>query len=323
MRRIFLDLDKLSRESKFTLAWDKETPREVLTMLYDENDYDICLMLAQNPNTEFKLLYALADKKKADINEMLAENPNVPEKILISMFERDGEFAPIQSIATNPKTPTSVLLSIVKLGLCLKLIAGSEYASPDLLDYIASLPNLDDLDKDARRALMGNPRVKYATLLRLYNEAGDDDSALDDLAFNDTFLYTFFKDFIKEVVDEDGVKKLVIKLDESNYHKLTPKMENILYTGHGKEIIKVIARFSKNEELLNKALYFNEYSFMDLASNPNATIDILKYMLFRVHRNPATCYFTFDEMKEAVLKSPAIKSKKDLKEIQKYLKKLL
>lgn len=332
---ISLNFNELGKEAKLALASDKSVSSEVLTKLSYESDIEILSAVARNWNTDTEVLDRLADMNDGYINKMISANINASEKVLFKVFKNEG---PNRNMVLNIRATSALLFEIAKTGCFRDDIALVEKGDQDLFYYLACC---DDPTERIRFNLAGNRNVKYETLLKIFNEAYMDAYYLKELFYNPTFMSNYLRGLYddeaiaKEVVKlfnlygyilttEDYVYDLV-KLLETRDYILPIKMESIFISSYKDEAIRYVARNSKNPVIL-KVLCRSMCAFLSLAENPNVTLDMLKYILDYVksHNDDGIKEgITFDEMKAAIKKSPAIKSKFDLFDVTHFYKNVL
>lgn len=328
---ISLNFNKLGKEAKLALASDKSVSSEVLTKLSYERDIEILSAVARNWSTDTEVLDRLADINDGYINKMISANINASEKVLFKIFRNEG---PNRNMVINIRATSALRFEIAKTGCFRDQIALFEQDDQDLLYYLACC---DDPTENIRFNLAGNKHVKYETLLKIFNEAYMDAYYLKELFYNPTFMSNYLRGlyddeaFAKEVFKlfnlydymniEDYVYDLV-KLLETRDYILPIKMESIFISSYKDEAIRYVARNSKNPVIL-KVLCHSKCAFLSLAENPNVTLDMLKYLLNCVksdNDDGIKVGITFDEMKAAIKKSPAIKSKFDLFDVTHFYK---
>lgn len=129
-----LDVTKLSYESKRVLAFDKNTPSDMLDALTDDEEVVVRMNVASNSNTSAKTLVKLSDDKDSDVREMVAFNENTP----IEICERyaDFESANIKCMLTrNISIPVYILkkLAVDEDDMVCRDVAKSRNVTPDIL----------------------------------------------------------------------------------------------------------------------------------------------------------------------------------------------
>lgn len=71
--------------SNLELARNPNTPKETLSLLATDEDYDVRWRVAQNPNTPQESLSLLATDENYGVRWRVALNPNSPENIILKV----------------------------------------------------------------------------------------------------------------------------------------------------------------------------------------------------------------------------------------------
>jgi hypothetical protein len=173
--------DQADDQLKIAYAADKNSSKQVLTLLSKDNSPLIRADVAANPSTSPSILSTLAKDDgidhvnrqqliTRDIQQGVAANPQTPADTLRDLA-KDGSAAVRAKVAANRNTPSDVLKSLawdldpsVRVGLASNPALGS-----DLLGQLAKDPD----DKVRLNALM-NPKVPQEILLEHTKDSSPD-----------------------------------------------------------------------------------------------------------------------------------------------------
>ncbi len=86
--KIQLALGTLSKEDKIKLADGRKVSKKILTMLSKDKDYIVRSWVAWNPNTPVEVLKELSKDKDEYVRQYVARNPNTPKDIKENMEEK-------------------------------------------------------------------------------------------------------------------------------------------------------------------------------------------------------------------------------------------
>ncbi|MHB1762645.1 MAG: HEAT repeat domain-containing protein [Acidimicrobiales bacterium] len=95
------------------VAWNPNTPGEVLARLAKDEDEDVREAVAWNPNTPGEALAGLAEDEDEDVRAAVAGNPSTPREVLAGLAEDEDEDVRA-AVAGNPSTPREVLAGLAE-----------------------------------------------------------------------------------------------------------------------------------------------------------------------------------------------------------------
>jgi hypothetical protein len=101
------DVTKLPLQERKDLAYNPNTPPEILTILAQDKDGAVRYRVAYNTNTPPEILTLLAQDKDWIVRCGVAKNPNTPQEILtILARDKDG------NVANNPNATREVIQTV-------------------------------------------------------------------------------------------------------------------------------------------------------------------------------------------------------------------
>jgi len=106
-----MDLENMTYREKDELAYDRNTPKNVLRELARYYDWRIRAQVAKNPNTPEDTLRDLIKDEDWMVRCNIGKNPNASSKILIILFEHEKSLPSpdtsiIKILYANKKLPT-------------------------------------------------------------------------------------------------------------------------------------------------------------------------------------------------------------------------
>ena len=86
--RVIVELDELDVYVRKALAKKCTIPKTLKNLAKDENS-NVRIIVAENPNTPAEVLSLLAKDRKCKVRQRVAENPNTPAEVLSLLVEDD------------------------------------------------------------------------------------------------------------------------------------------------------------------------------------------------------------------------------------------
>jgi hypothetical protein len=177
-----LDVTKLPLQEREDLAYNPNTPPEILTLLARDENYYVRCVVAQNPNTPPEILTILARDEVWSVRWRVALNPNTPPESL-TILARDEDYDVRWGVADNPNTPPEILTLLArdKNVSVRRCVAYNPNTPPEILTILAQ-----DGDSYVRADAQQNPNYtpvkelkvtakQYEALKKLLAASQDED----------------------------------------------------------------------------------------------------------------------------------------------------
>ncbi|WP_144864546.1 HEAT repeat domain-containing protein, partial [Hyella patelloides] len=152
------------REYKICVAYNQQSPNNILEKLALDNDKEVRLLVAKNKNSSTKILELLATDKDNLIRQTIAENSYTPAHIL-SQLAIDENNLVRQTIAENPHTPAHILSQFANQKKYLYYVAKNPSTSLNTLEQIAT-----DKNYLVCRGLLKNPNIPTYLISKFANQ---------------------------------------------------------------------------------------------------------------------------------------------------------
>lgn len=251
-------------QNKCEIFAEKTDNLTAISILIKSKDMPTVVALAKNPNTPREILTEIYQKKdivdpkewqfrvQTPLYSLLSRNPNTSPSILTEL----SEYRPTE-VAGNPSTSIEalMLLSKNKNANVLTALAKNPNTPEDILVYLSQ--NLEDIgytfrgEENINIALAGNPNVPKNILVKFLKEKGDTQVVHN---FGDNILRVQ-----KEILELEGYYKENFPtevVENGNYHSLLYKLVRNLETSEDalNEIIE------RNYDVNYKGKTFSEWA---------------------------------------------------------------
>jgi hypothetical protein len=142
-------------ETRSGVAWNPNTPSDVVIELARDKDYHVRWNIAANVNAPPLVLAELAQEGPPFLRDSVAGNPNTPLAVLIELAQiADVDPGIPWGIWTNVNASPQVLVALARHSESRGLVASHPNTPPSLLAELAQ-----QADCDARHSATINPNI--------------------------------------------------------------------------------------------------------------------------------------------------------------------